>query len=74
MRKTLPIVPFTDPNFKYRNSFSTDVRITWQKFGWKPFVWQVSWKKTEEHNEHRINNPRNETAVRCDSRRKNAMQ
>lgn len=25
-----------DPKFEYRNSASTDVTITWRKYGWRP--------------------------------------
>jgi hypothetical protein len=27
-----------DPAFKYTPSAATDVRATWARFGWKPFV------------------------------------
>ncbi len=25
-----------DPKFEYRNSASTDITITWRKYGWRP--------------------------------------
>jgi hypothetical protein len=33
---TTPALPLTDPKFQYRNAASTDVTITWRKFGWVP--------------------------------------
>lgn len=32
----VPNVPLHNPNFKYTNAASTDIRKTWEKFGFKP--------------------------------------
>lgn len=35
-RTLRPAIPVTDERFDYRDSVSTDVRITWRKAGWTP--------------------------------------
>ena len=40
-----PTKPITDPGFQYRNAASTDVTLTWRKYGWVP----PSEKQSVEH-------------------------
>lgn len=36
MEKAIPLNSILNKQFVYRNAASTDVTITWRKFGWKP--------------------------------------